>query len=145
MPNPAPKAVDHKRLEAALKEGCTVEVAGVTYGPRNARELPRQREDGPRVEGWVVRDAQGRLTREGMELALSQGGSVQFRGAPVTEVEDLPTPEDLERERAAYLADVAHQVPAQAGEVARLRAEAAEAARLRAELEELRAAPKHKK
>jgi hypothetical protein len=80
-------------LEQAIREGCTVDVHGTSY--KNVKELPPNPADGSELEGTVTYDAQGRLTREGMELAIKRGGSVLHEDRPVNDLEALPTAADL--------------------------------------------------
>lgn len=91
-------------LEQALKEGCTVDVGGRSC--RNVKELPPDPATGGELTGTVTYDPEGRLTREGMELALSRGGSVLHQGEPVTNLEALPTAADLAKHDQARAAAV---------------------------------------
>jgi hypothetical protein len=84
-------------LEQALKEGCTVDVYGTSY--KSVKELPPDRGDTP-IEGTVTYDREGRLTREGMELAIKRGGSVLHEDRPVNDLEALPTAADLAKHDA---------------------------------------------
>jgi hypothetical protein len=84
-------------LEAALDDGCTVDVGGRQF--RTRAELPQQQQGAPPVEGIVFRDAQGKLTREGMELVIARGGSVLLAGteSPITHKDELPSAAELAR------------------------------------------------
>jgi hypothetical protein len=153
-------------LEQALNDGYAVLVSGHGETIRKARQLPPDPDPAsgrPRVTGVVVRDPDGRLTREGMEHAVRTGGSVLMAGEVHTDLSALPSAADLARDderrasqerdnllkqRAALDAELAKlAVPGKQGQetppAARGPSEeqqrlAAEAERLRQENEQLR-------
>lgn len=86
-----------EELERALAQGCTVQVAGHVEPFTRASQLPKQGPSGTQVSGVVTRDPQGRLTRNGMELVIAQGGSVFHQGEAVDSLDLLPTEADLAR------------------------------------------------
>jgi hypothetical protein len=88
-------------LEHALNDGYAVLVAGHAETIRKARQLPPDPDPAsgrPRVTGVVVRDPDGRLTREGMEHAVRTGGSVLLAGEVHTDLSALPSAADLARD-----------------------------------------------
>jgi hypothetical protein len=85
---------DRAELEQALKTGHTVYVHGRGH-VRVVRDLPPQREDGPAVEGVVMRTPDGRLTRAGMEQVVRAGGGVLHNGAVIDKFDELPTEEEI--------------------------------------------------
>jgi hypothetical protein len=126
---------NREELHRALTEGAAVEVNGRRV--LHPRDLPKEAEDGPAVEGVVVFDAAGRMTREGMEHTIRSGGSVLLRDARgdsrvIARLDDLPGEEELaagdEKRLAAHAASLDAQMAALAAERARVTA-AAEKAR----------------
>jgi hypothetical protein len=89
---------DRAELEKALAEGCGVLVNGYVETIMSPDPLPTDAANGRPVTGLVVRDPRGRLTRQGMELAIVQKGSVMFNGKLIDKIEGLPTDADLTRQ-----------------------------------------------
>jgi hypothetical protein len=104
---------DRAELERALEEGHRVDVAGRTV--KKKAELP----PGDELEGVVTHDPQGRLTREGMELAIDRGGSVLLPGTedPITSKAHLPTAAELARGDERRAATVRQGLMAQQAQI----------------------------
>jgi hypothetical protein len=104
-----------KELEDALKTGHHVRVRGRTETVRHARTLPPDVPDAP-VEGTVTRTPDGRLTHEGMLLALQEGGAVLHMGEVLDKADQLPAPEEVaagdEQRVAALSNDIDAQIAA---------------------------------
>jgi hypothetical protein len=114
-------------LEAAINDGCAVEVAGhpdpisgvggldpADTSRRRARAVRQLKKVtarlGDDVQGTVVRDSAGRLTHAGMKACIARGESVMFGDEIITTHADLPHPADLaagnESKMAAVEADL---------------------------------------
>jgi hypothetical protein len=88
---------NRQELEQALDEGWTIQVGDrLLRGREMRKELPPD-SSGAALEGILLRDPEGRLTREGMEAIIKGGGSVMHGGEPVTDLDALPTAADLAR------------------------------------------------
>lgn len=84
---------------AALRRGEQVAVGSTVY--RKGDRLPAPptppedaSEPDTSLEAVVVRDAQGHLTRAGMEHALRHGGAVMIGGEVISDPERLPSEEE---------------------------------------------------
>jgi hypothetical protein len=100
---------NRKELEAAVNDGCAVEAANWPHPIRGTKAFNEAAKAlGDDMEGVVIRDARGRLTREGMESHIKAGGSVFYEGRdqPITRVEDLPHPAELAKGDAKKMAAV---------------------------------------
>jgi hypothetical protein len=90
--------MNRQELEAAINDGCAVEAANWPHPIRGTKAFNEAAKAlGDDMEGVVIRDARGRLTREGMESHIRAGGSVFYEGRdqPITRIEDLPHPAEL--------------------------------------------------
>jgi hypothetical protein len=97
-------------LEQAVDDGCAVEITGYPHPVRGAKAMGKalaalgDAADG--MEGVVVRDAQGRLTHDGMKLYVGRGESVMHEGEIISDASQIPHPAVLAKGDAKKLAAV---------------------------------------
>jgi hypothetical protein len=74
------------------------------------------------IEAVIIRDANGRLTRAGMERAIALGGSVMWAGEVYTDLDQLPDEVELARDNERANAALASQLDRQMADLATQRA-----------------------
>jgi hypothetical protein len=127
MPDTKPKTMTRGEIEAALKRGEHVAIAGRHITLK--RDLPPHASDAdnpPEADEFqavVARSADGRLTRAGMENAIRTGGSVLHGGEVLTRVEDLPEDDQLAQSHQQQQQALAAQYDAQMAAIAAQKAQ----------------------
>jgi hypothetical protein len=103
--------------QAALKRGEHLAVGATVYRRGDRLPAPPPGPEGEEpdasLEAVVVRDADGHLTRAGMEHALKSGGSVMIGGEVITDAERLPSEEEWAAHREARQQAAADALDAQ--------------------------------
>jgi hypothetical protein len=108
-----------KELEEAVRTGHRVRIPGRVGTIRHVKFLPPDPEptdDNPSptpVEGVIAYTPDGRLTHEGMRMALAEGGSVLYKGEVIDNLDALPPPEEVDAGDDERLAALAGDLDAQ--------------------------------
>jgi hypothetical protein len=103
--------------QAALKRGEHLAVGATVYRRGDRLPAPPPGPEGEEpdtsLEAVVVRDADGHLTRAGMEHALRSGGSVMIGGEVITDAERLPSEEEWKAHQEARAQAAADAIDSQ--------------------------------
>jgi hypothetical protein len=109
--------MSHEDALAALKRGEHLAVGNAVYRRGDRLPTPPTPADGSEpdtsLEAVVVRDADGHLTRAGMEHALRSGGSVMIAGEVITDADRLPSEEEWQAHQEARAQAAADALDAQ--------------------------------
>lgn len=108
-----------EELEEAVRTGHRVRIPGRPGTIRHAKFLPPDPEPTDAdpspapVEGVIMYTPDGRLTHDGMRLALAEGGSVLYKGEVIDSADALPPPEEVDAGDDERLAALAGDLDAQ--------------------------------
>jgi hypothetical protein len=111
--------VNREALAGALKQKRSVSVGSRTI--TELRDLPPDPPEGssdPKVQGAILRNENGSLTRDGMEHAIKTGGGFLHGGEVITRMEDAPTPEEMAAGDAIQVANLQADIDRRKAEIA---------------------------